>query len=791
MPSTISNKQDVKIMQTCTKCGAAYEGYACPTCGITSTQGYQEPTTYGQEQQKLCLGCGQQILASYNNCPHCGKSAAEVQQQTYTPPPPPPAPAAQPAYTPPPPPGAAPVYAPIPPPAQKKAGPSKAMIVLLVIIAVVIASIAMAVMFTVVTNPFNDAVEVFSGDIISGSMPGSGTDDLYKINLSPGEVLYVTLNGAGGTDFDLYVYENVLFWDEYIITGSATDTSTEEVAFVAWETGYYILNVYSYEGSGDYNLDIEIIETISLDDGDNTISSAFPLDRGDTISDGLNEYYDRDDYYSVYVNQGEILYAFLEVPVQTATDFDLYIYDESGNTMGVSEAAYGNEELSIYATNTGNYYVNAWAYDGIGIYSLYVETFIGPSSDSNNALNSAQEIYNGAYFSETLNGYEGVDTDDYYAIYLGAGDTITASMTGPGDADFDLYLYDEDGNIVAYSEEYTSSETIVYSAPYEGYYYVNPYAFEGSGPYTLSVNIGGGGSSVYANAGYDRSVGTGQSITFDGTGSSGQITSYDWDFGDGSSGTGSAPSHTYSAAGTYMVTLVVSDTINTDSDTITVTVQDSGTMQNKYAVVIGISDYQGDGDLNFCDEDAEAWEAYLISQGYTVHTLIDTQATAANIYDEIAWLEAQEEAGDYVAFCFSGHGFYSDRERESGLCAWNVEEQEGWLYDSAIGDAFANFDSDHIFFFFDSCHSGGMDSVAGSGRYVSQTAGQMEYGLDAAKHERGMWVYWFLEHSIKDLGYTDLVQAHDVAAPLATNDAATVQNPMHPEEEYSGTSFYL
>ena len=39
-------------MQNCTNCGTAYEGYACPSCGIASTQGYQAPSTHGQEQQQ-------------------------------------------------------------------------------------------------------------------------------------------------------------------------------------------------------------------------------------------------------------------------------------------------------------------------------------------------------------------------------------------------------------------------------------------------------------------------------------------------------------------------------------------------------------------------------------------------------------------------------------------------------------------------------------------------------------------------------------------------------------------
>lgn len=41
--------------------------------------------------------------------------------------------------------------------------------------------------------------------------------------------------------------------------------------------------------------------------------------------------------------------------------------------------------------------------------------------------------------------------------------------------------------------------------------------------------------------------------------SSGTITSYNWNFGDGVTATGSIISHTYSAAGTYRITLIVTD----------------------------------------------------------------------------------------------------------------------------------------------------------------------------------------------------------------------------------------
>lgn len=63
--------------------------------------------------------------------------------------------------------------------------------------------------------------------------------------------------------------------------------------------------------------------------------------------------------------------------------------------------------------------------------------------------------------------------------------------------------------------------------------------------------------------------------TFDGSGSTDDqgVAGYQWDFGDGNSGSGASPGNTYAAAGTYPVTLTVSDAQGlTDSITQSVTV---------------------------------------------------------------------------------------------------------------------------------------------------------------------------------------------------------------------------
>ena len=82
-----------------------------------------------------------------------------------------------------------------------------------------------------------------------------------------------------------------------------------------------------------------------------------------------------------------------------------------------------------------------------------------------------------------------------------------------------------------------------------------------------------------ANGPYSGIAGV-TAITFDGTGSSdpdGTIVSYDWNFGDGSTGTGVTPSHTYAAAGGYNVSLTVTDDAgDTDTASTTATITDQG-----------------------------------------------------------------------------------------------------------------------------------------------------------------------------------------------------------------------
>ncbi|MCG3127763.1 MAG: hypothetical protein CHACPFDD_02635 [Phycisphaerae bacterium] len=82
-----------------------------------------------------------------------------------------------------------------------------------------------------------------------------------------------------------------------------------------------------------------------------------------------------------------------------------------------------------------------------------------------------------------------------------------------------------------------------------------------------------------ANAGADQSGVPNQTLTFDGGGSSdpdGTIQSYSWDFGGGNTKTGKTVTNSWSSAGTYNVTLTVTDACGaTHADAMVATIQAS------------------------------------------------------------------------------------------------------------------------------------------------------------------------------------------------------------------------
>lgn len=135
---------------------------------------------------------------------------------------------------------------------------------------------------------------------------------------------------------------------------------------------------------------------------------------------------------------------------------------------------------------------------------------------------------------------------------------------------------DPDGTIVSYQWSFGDGRVAIGPTP------SHTWAAAGTYTVTLRVTDDGGLSDTatttariespplpnippFADAGGPYTAQAGRSLTLDGTGSrdaDGRIVSYDWSFGDGATGRGATPRHTWVAAGTYTVTLTVTDDRN-------------------------------------------------------------------------------------------------------------------------------------------------------------------------------------------------------------------------------------
>jgi PKD repeat protein len=147
---------------------------------------------------------------------------------------------------------------------------------------------------------------------------------------------------------------------------------------------------------------------------------------------------------------------------------------------------------------------------------------------------------------------------------------------------------DPDGNVTEYLWDFGDGATAT-GANVE-------HAFEAPGTYTVTLTVLDNSglpcnrgtdkmlvtvnTSPVANAGPDQLNLCEKTVQFNGAGSSdpdGSVVAYEWDFGDGTPvGVGPTPTHSYTAPGTYTVTLRVADdsqlTSGTHSDTMLVVI---------------------------------------------------------------------------------------------------------------------------------------------------------------------------------------------------------------------------
>ena len=135
-----------------------------------------------------------------------------------------------------------------------------------------------------------------------------------------------------------------------------------------------------------------------------------------------------------------------------------------------------------------------------------------------------------------------------------------------------------------------------------------------------------------------------EAVNFTGAGTG--ATSWDWNFGDGNVSTQQNPTHTYTTAGNFTVTLVITDGVCTDSTTYSMTPQICGSVEEFATGEINVYPTLNDGQFNVSMnlnstqnvnmqltdlQGRTVWNEQFNSVS-TMNTLVDVQGAASGIY---------------------------------------------------------------------------------------------------------------------------------------------------------------
>ena len=209
-----------------------------------------------------------------------------------------------------------------------------------------------------------EPVDDWPGRGNTGKLSSSDDQDWYFFAVCNGQVIDITMTPPTGFDFDIGLWDD----DENLEASSSNSGSaTESLSYTADYTGrfYFQILFVSGTGEGQYTFDVDILGQndagIGNDAGDSFAAAT-------TISPGYYTGYldmnDEEDWYKFNANSGQGIHFTLEMK-QTAylSDFDIYLYNPSGNLVHY-ESYYYDDELQYPADVSGEWRIKVDIYPG-------------------------------------------------------------------------------------------------------------------------------------------------------------------------------------------------------------------------------------------------------------------------------------------------------------------------------------------------------------------------------------------------------------------------------------------
>lgn len=170
------------------------------------------------------------------------------------------------------------------------------------------------------------------------------------------------------------------------------------------------------------------------------------------------------------------------------TDIDLFLVDPSGAVVAKADGVDNPERIRFHVTRPGPYQLRVRAYFGQASYRLEVTYPVGDGAPPGNPPGNPPGDPGTEVRTETGSLTAGRFRD--HTVTVGRRGNLAATLdwtpTGP-DADFDLYVYNQHGWVVAQSNRLNKPESVSLDAP-PGTYRVRVMAYAGGGTYTLRLS---------------------------------------------------------------------------------------------------------------------------------------------------------------------------------------------------------------------------------------------------------------------------------------------------------------
>ncbi len=227
--------------------------------------------------------------------------------------------------------------------------------------------------------------------------------------------------------------------------------------------------------------------------------------------------------------------------------------------------------------------------------------------------------------------------------------------------------------------------------------------------------------------------------------------------------------------GVCIISAIAYDIANNTANSIpiTVTVNQTATplkSTQRYAVIVGVSDYKVADDLSYCDEDVTDWYNYLREVFYIQSNQVwilgdnhpenypkyDGLATEAETKAKLSQMISLADSDDEIFFLTSGHGT-GDGNGNSILCMWDYGSgegsEDGALRDYELANIFSSAKAKNVFIFIDHCYAGGfIPELIGLSNnaqiFCTTTCSESGSGYDDSSVMNGLWTYYFLEYGL-------------------------------------------